>query len=381
MSRSNPLNKTRRNIACWLLLFCLPLLLSGCAAEIERPTLEDLGMVGVIGIDQLDGKKMRVTVSMPQPEQQNAKDKTQTYSTDAQLLHQATMDLSTASERSLSLGQLRVVLFGEDFARETGLLKSLVHLYRDATVGDKVFVAVVKGKAEDVIKAKYTAKSNISIFLNDLLRPRLATAFSPFTGIHDFIYAATDKVADPMVPYLEQQEHTVKLTKVALFHGDKMYSTMSQQEGKIARLLMNKRIVPDLRLHIVEDVTKSKVNLIISYIQGKCEVKSNGQLKSPVISIKATMRGQIVEYAGNLDLSEGKDVQRIEAAISEEVKRQLTALISRFQKEGIDPVGLGESIRSKHRGPWSEQEWKKRFPQAKFNIVVRTEVISTGTLR
>ncbi|ARU61462.1 hypothetical protein CBW65_10930 [Tumebacillus avium] len=380
MSRRKLLNKTRRNVACWLLLFCLPLLLSGCAAEIERPTLEDLGMVGVIGIDQLDGKKMRVTVSMPQPEQ-NAKDKTQTYSTNAQMLHQATMDLSTASERTLSLGQLRVVLFGEEYARETGLMASLVHLYRDATVGDKVFVAVVHGKAEDVIKAKYTAKSNISIFLNDLLRPRLATAFSPFTGIHDFIYAATDKVADPMVPYLEPQEHTVKVTKVALFHGDKMYTTMTQHEGKIARLLMDRRVVPDLRLHIVEDVNKPLVNLIISYIQGKCDVKSNGQLKNPVISIKVTLRGQIVEYGGNLDLSEADAVKKVEAAISDEVKKQMTTLIGRFQEEGIDPVGLGESIRSKYRGPWSEQEWKKQFQQAKISVNVRTEVVSTGTLR
>ncbi|WP_134703892.1 hypothetical protein [Ammoniphilus sp. YIM 78166] len=199
-----------------LLVMLLVLLNSGCGTVVQRPTLEDFGMIGVIGFDLAEEGRMKVTTAVPQPSEQ-AQEKIQIYQEEAELTREAIGRMSTQSEHTLTLAQLRVVIMSEAFSRERGIKHVLEYLYRSPIVGDNVLLAVAKGSAEEVIKGRYPNKPIVTTFLNDLLRPRNVTGFSSFTTLHDFIYTLTDQVSDPTLPYIERIDHTVQISKLALF--------------------------------------------------------------------------------------------------------------------------------------------------------------------
>ncbi|WP_373462638.1 Ger(x)C family spore germination C-terminal domain-containing protein [Paenibacillus sp. V4I3] len=52
-------------------------------------------------------------------------------------------------------------------------------------------------------------------------------------------------------------------------------------------------------------------------------------------------------------------------------------LIQLFKKEGIDPLGLGDFVRSKTRN-WNEEEWKKEYRTLNVRLNVKVNLTEMG---
>lgn len=363
-----------------ILLFLFLWMISGCATQMEQPALEDVGLIGVMGFDYVDENKMKVTVSVPQPAQ-DAEEKTEIYSVTVNLVHESIMKLSTESERTLSAAQLRVVLFSEKFATKHGIEQIIKHLYRDSVVGDKVFVAVVKGSVEELMTAKYPDKPRIGVYLNGLLHPHMGIAFSPFTTIHDYIFHLSDGVSDPITPYLEKKNSNVKVSKVALFKRGKMVGTMSPEEAKLVSALHFNKDLANIKLKIKEKEMKKPTWILLHFVKNTSKIESNGNLDNPEFNVEISLTANVQEYTGTEDLEKDVHVNGVETAINEVIKKDMEKLLKKFQKIGVDPIRLGEAMRS-HIGKseWSKEVWMDTFPRAQFDIKVQTEIKSTGTL-
>ncbi|MEW9670546.1 Ger(x)C family spore germination protein [Ammoniphilus sp. 3BR4] len=354
------------------------ILLAGCSADIEKPTLEDLGMVGVIGFDYVNEKETKITVALPQPYEQ-AKEKSQVYSTVVQLTQQAPVVLSAVSERSISLAQLRVILISEEYARKTGIHRIMESLYRDPIVGTNVFIAITKGSAESLMKADYPNKPNITVFLNDLLHPRGETAFSPFTTIHNYIYFRTDEISEPMAPYIEKLDSSIRISKIALFKRDKLIGFVAPEEAKIIQGLRQRTKLPDFMVKIKEEEKDSAI--VLNFVNSKVKLKSNGNLQNPELWIHLDLKGSVLEYTGKKDLETQQGIDALEKAVSEKIRNDCYKLLDRFKKLKIDPLSLGDAFRRKHRGTWSKEKWIEAFAKAEIHVQISTEIVGTGTLK
>lgn len=178
--------------------------LTGCSAKVKKIPLEDVGMVGVMAIDYIDENSLKLTVAIPQYSPV-AKEHTQIFSVTTELVSQGIVDIEALSDKKVVLNQLRVVLLNEEFARHGKAREIIKHLFRNAEVGNKVLIAVVKESGEEILKEEYPDKPNINFYLNDLLQPSINTAFNPNTNIHDFVYTQTNPVFDSIVPLLEKR--------------------------------------------------------------------------------------------------------------------------------------------------------------------------------
>lgn len=362
-------------------LFLLLLLLVACDdPNLEEPAIEDLGMVGVMGFDYEDEENVRVTVTLPQP-RHDAEEQEQIYSTVVKLPHQAIMDVSTLTEKVLTTTQLRVVLFSEEFARRVGVRKLIENLYRDPHVGTNVYIAVVKGSVEEMLNGEYNDKPEINNYLNELLTPRIMTAFNPFTTIHDFIFRNTDNVSDPSVPYLEIiGGDSVKITHVALFRGDKMVDKIDPEEAKLIGAMKKRKKLPDFAIMIPGEEQEEEM-LILKFVETRYDVKANGDLNNPEIYVHLYIRGSIVDYDGFRDLSDVDTRQNIEDKISEQLEHKLIMVIERLQELQVDPFGLGESFRIKEPYNWSKERWNESFSRAEITTHIEVRIISTGTIK
>lgn len=371
MMRSKP-------VIVFLLLICT----SACGdPQIDEPVIEDTGMVGVMGFDYVDGKKTRVSVTLPQPHQ-TAEENVQMYSTDVRLPHQAILDVSLLTEKTLTTSQLRVVLFSEEFARKQGLWNILENLYRDPNVGTNVFVAVVKGSVEEALKTPFKDKPEINTYLNELLTPRSITSFSPFTTIRTFIYRNTDNVSDPTTPYIEiVNNNSLKISKVALFKGDKMVDTIDREEGKLVEALKKRRKLADITLEIPSEEHQESDMVILKFVGTRFNRKVGGNIETPELFIHLYVRGSIVDYDGIKDLEILENRENIEEEIARKLEERLTNMIAHFKKIGVDPIGFGESFRIRYPQNWSKEKWLEMFERTNVTNQVEVRIVSTGTIR
>lgn len=365
----------RWRVLCMLLMVTL---LPGCAVEIERPALEDLGMIGVMGFDYMSPNQTKVVVSLPQPSQE-AKEITQVYKTIADLPSEALMALSVKSEKSMSLAQLRVVLFNETYARKVGIRKVVENFYRNPSVGDNVFIAIVKGSVEDLMMAKYENKPEFNKFLNDLLHPRRETAFHSFINIHETMYRLKAGTSDIDMPYLEKQQGDIQITKVALFAEDKMIGFLSQREGKIVQALRERSQLPDMDFSVPEE-GNSRVKIVVNFVSSSAKNKVRGDLDAPLIQINLTIRNRILAYSGQRNLEKPDEWVALEKGLEHEMNREAMKLLRKLQKIGVEPCNLTEHVRARYHGEWNKELARKALANAKFEVHTNIIIIGFGTI-
>jgi spore germination protein len=103
----------KKCICLFLILFITTS--NGCVRRFEQAHLEDFGLVEVIGYDMGKEGKSKVIITYPKTDS-DTEAKTQIYSTEIDVTREALIDISKKSDKSIHFGQLRVVLFSEDFA-------------------------------------------------------------------------------------------------------------------------------------------------------------------------------------------------------------------------------------------------------------------------
>ncbi|WP_235827936.1 Ger(x)C family spore germination protein [Brevibacillus migulae] len=362
-------------------LCLLAALSSGCAVVMERPALEDLGMIGVMGFDYLNPRQAKIVVTLPEPSKE-AKEKTQMYKTIAAFPNEALMTLSPKSEKTMSLAQLRVVLFSEEYARKVGIREVIENLYRNPAVGDNVFVAIVKGSVEGLMGAKYENKPEINQFLNDLLHPRRDTAFHSFLTIHDTIFRLHGETSDLDLPYLEQQQGDIQITKIALFKRDKLIGFLTDREGKINQAIRARLQLPDMNFTITEEDTgKKHVEIVVDFVTSDSKVKVHGGVEAPSFQIDMKIYARVLAYTGRRDLENPDEWVKVEKDLEHELDRQGLELLKKLQKLGVEPANLTDYVRAKYHGEWHKEMAEKAFANAKFAVHTDFVVIGFGTLQ
>ncbi|MBU9720926.1 MULTISPECIES: Ger(x)C family spore germination protein [Bacillaceae] len=365
------------------LYIMLVLLLTGCINDFEQPTIENYGMVGVMGFDMGEEEgHMKVTLTLPQPEK-DAETKVQKFTVEVESPHRAIMEGSTKSEKLLSTAQLRVILFSEEFAREVGVWEVLENLYRDPRVGTNSYLAVVGGgTVEDLLNSDYHDKPDINRYLNQLLKPSTITAFSPFTTIHHFIRHVTSQVSDSLAPYIEKSGDSIKLTKVALFKEDKFISTIEREEAKIVESIKRNRKTSDISYNLPNDGENEGEDsvIVLNFIRSSRNIKTNGDPNNPEIYIYLYITGAVVDYTGKSDLSVHGQRGEVEEKLSNAIEESLLGSLNKFQELRIDPIAIGDNFRKKDRSNWSKEYWNDIFQRANITVHVEPRITSTGTI-
>ena len=359
----------------FILTILCPLFLTGCAEPGKQTSVEDLAMISTISFDVINGEKMRMTVSLPNPSTQSQ----QTYSVDTQLIQEGLVEVSAQADKMVIINQLRTILFSEEFARSGKVAEVIEHFYRNSNVGNNVHLAIVKDRAEDVLKASFSDQPNTDSYLNNLLQSKIHTSFSPFTTLHDFQYTETSPVFYSMVPYLELKKNSVEIVGVALFDRGKMIETISRKQSSLIQALKGTDKLAPLAITIGEGDGKEQVH--IELIKNKVKITSNRNVDSPKLAIQLNLQGALYEYKGNKDLGKTEEYKELEKEISEQVKKDVEDLIGKLRKLEVDPIGFSENFRMYYDGKWTEELTDKIITSVAYKVKVDFNLLNTGALK
>ncbi|MFY0520730.1 Ger(x)C family spore germination protein [Lysinibacillus sp. UGB7] len=355
-------------------------LLVGCSEKEIKVPLEDVGMVGIMAFDYIDEDKTQLTVAIPQYSPQ-AEQNTQIFSVATDLVSNGIVEIEKLSDKKIVFNQLRVVLVNEELARNGDVRKLIQHLYRNAEVGNKVLIAVVKERGEEMLRYKYPDKPNINFYLNDLLQPSINTAFNPNTNIHDFMYEITNPVMDPILPFIDKNNDKIEIKGVAVFKGNTMFEVIKPEEALIIQAIQGRKNLAPLDINMNQGHGEEK--LMIDLIENSVKIKSNKNMKSPKLTIKLKIKGTLSEYKGEREnvLNTTDRLAVLENDVNKALEKDIKKFFDKLNDIKVDPSGLSEYFRMYHHGKWTKDNTREIISKLEVDVQVKTSIISTGTLK
>ncbi|MBA2941070.1 Ger(x)C family spore germination protein [Paenibacillus sp. CGMCC 1.16610] len=278
------------------------------------------------------------------------------------------MDLQL--NRPIKPGKISVLLIGKELA-ERGLADKLDVVLRDAIASRRMYVVIVDGKGKEMLQANFSSNEEKGMYLYNLLDTNVRTGLVPRQNLHDFEYAYLGKGLDPFFPLLTLQPNgQVQISGLALFKDDKYVLSLSEKQMRIMKLLLG-----NVRDGTLETKLENGPYMAIKNIGSKVNYRVGKESKSPKVTINLRLNAEVIDSKG-IALTQ-QEQQRITESFEKDITTTGLELLQLFKKEEIDPLGLGDFVRSKTR-KWNEEAWKEEYQTMNVKLNVRVDLTEIG---
>ncbi|WP_307891683.1 Ger(x)C family spore germination protein [Bacillus swezeyi] len=389
----------RKHIGLFAVLFLTVIVLSGCW---NRRELNELAIVGAMAFDKSDGKQV-ITTQVIDPGQVAAKQgKGQeapviTYQEKGDTVFEAIRRMTTLTARKLYFSHLRVLVIGEEVAKE-GIGDTLDFLSRDHELRPDFFIVVAKDtKAENVLK--------VMTGLEDIPANKLFTsletsekAWAPLMTV-TLDKLISDIVSEGIQPHLtglrllgdgkkgESKENVqeidpdvkLKYSGLAVFKSDKLIGWLNERDSKAVNYALG-----NVRSTIGEvSCPDGKGKAAIEVVRTKSELAVDVKNGSPKGSVQINVEANVGEVQCKLDLMKSKTIAELEKEANKQVKRLMEKALKTAQEEyKVDFFGFGEVLHRSNPYYWKKvrKNWDETFTTMPIDIKTDVQIRRVGTI-
>ncbi|WP_246132103.1 Ger(x)C family spore germination protein [Paenibacillus hemerocallicola] len=375
-------------VVTMLVLGCT--ILTGCW---DRRELNDLAIAVGIGMDR-DGSQVQVTAQIVNPAEVASKKGGGGYSTPVTILSatektffEALRKLTTVAPRRVFASHLRVLIIGEDLARQ-GIEKVMDGISRNHEFRSDFFLIVAKGARADEVLEILTPIEKIPAnkMFNTLEMSERVWAPTVKMPLDRFISDLSDPSKDAVLTGIriegDQEAGRTKgnvgktgdYTKLqysglALFKGDKLIDWLNDEESKGYNYIMDnvKNTVGHLTCPKGDELT-------VEVVRASSKVTGKVAGGKPKIEVHIFAEENVGEVQCEVDLTKTETIEQLEALAEQKLKKIITASIRKAQKHKADIFGFGEAIEDADPKAWLDmkRDWGSRF--AELDVSVRTDV-------
>ncbi|MCZ0755483.1 Ger(x)C family spore germination protein [Anoxybacillus sp. J5B_2022] len=350
------------------LMFIWTFLLAGCKSS---RIVDQVQIIHAMGYDWRNG--MYTGTAIYPTFKQGPMTKPDVLTTESSTTYDLIPRLSSKSALPIEEGKMRLVLFGKSFAKK-GISEIVHSLARNNKVGSHLQLAVAKGDAEELLRI--TAKMTLSdmLYLSNLVEQNIREMNLPNTNLHIFLYNYFGKGRDPFLPYFEKKGNFVKLEGLALFKDDHYVGRIDLRQSFLVKMLLDETKNGVYQMPIAKQKQKGRVLLENLYATSKYSLKKG---KEPVVDIRIHIRAVIRDYPIWLDLPNQQAFALVRKQMEKHLKKDISSLLLYFQKKEIDPLGIGDFVRS-HTRHWNEKVFYEQYRQLTIRPHVKIDIVQTG---
>ncbi|WAA09070.1 Ger(x)C family spore germination protein [Fervidibacillus albus] len=386
----------------FLLVISITFLLTGCWSRSE---LNDLAIVVAIGIDKDEDGEYLVSTQIVNPAEIASQSGSgagtinyspvTTYQTKAHTVMGAMRQLTTISPRKLYVAHIRMLVIGEEVAKE-GIKDILDFLSRDHEFRPDFYITVTKNATAKEVLSVYTELEKIpanklfdslkmseknwaptkGVFLDELMTNLVLDGKEPVltavTVKGDFKIGENQKNVQEMI-----QDAQLKYENIGVFKGDKLVGWLNTEESKGFNYIMGtvENTVGYISCpnggHITKEQKNSKSKITQKMINGK-----------PEIFVNIWTESNIAEVNCEIDLTLDT-IKELEKRGSEEIEQHANRVIEKTQKEfQSDIFGFGELIHRKNPTAWKtlKENWNETFATMPIHVDVNLKFRRFGTI-
>lgn len=330
--------------------------------------LEDVQLIQAIGYDYVDSQEFKVTAGATytppgiQPMPQNV-----SLTAIGRTSKQIRQELQAQSPRPIEIGRVGIIIFNQELAR-TGISDLIDNLQRDPNIGRNVSLVVTNGKSSELLSAESVKDESVSQNIIDIVKQNMERTI-PKINLHHFLFQYRGIGFDPFLPLIEKKEDFIRVSGVALFDEDKLIDTIDLREAYILKVLYEKFRKGSIEIDLNEDKQVSIQNL-----SSNAKYKPERMGSDYKFKISITMDGRVME-GGGLDLTQKKNIEKIEKKSEKMVEKEALALLKKLQKLNVDPLGLEEKLRQN-----GYKDWKKKYSSLQFEVETNIHIVQAGIM-
>ncbi|MFS0599840.1 Ger(x)C family spore germination protein [Peribacillus frigoritolerans] len=352
------------------LILLLISVLSGCMG-VDSKVLDEINLATAIGYDYVDKTHFEAIAVTPlyYPDKTI---KNITYSSKSSLSKDVRDEMNQQSERPIFSGKLEVVLYEKRLAKQ-GIFYLIDTLIRDPSIGTTLKLGIVEGSSKDVLSPQF-GNIDKGIYLSNTIEQNIKTGMLPRTNLHLFLYAYYSEGMDPFLPIVKALDGKVYIKGNAMFNskGEYVYQTTSR-ENVIFKMLYENTTSKEGFSTKIEGREFASVN----NIKTKRSYKISKPMTDTPITIDLEIKAILREYTG--DEVTPKMIKIIEDKMSKDVKERSEKLVRNFQKLHVDPLGIGEQVRTRTRS-WDKKKWDEIYTSIPINVNAKVEILESGVV-
>jgi Ger(x)C family germination protein len=363
------------------------LLLTGCW---DRREINDVAFVLASAIDK-EGENIRVSVLIPLPGNMGGTGsgggggsggakpfaiKTETGKT----VREAVSKLQFRLPRHLFFGHRRVIIIGEDLARQDGVATIIDAVTRIPENRLTAFIAISEGKAIDLLNAD----TRLERFSAESMRELLQSEASVRISLKDVISKIIAVGEDAFFPYVEkiktkvkgQESEDVMIEGFVLTHDGKMKGIVKGNAAIGLRLLNQHFRKYDETFNDENNYLTVAINQAVVSIK---PVLQNGNLS---FRIHSMVKASITEDRDlNRNYDDYKQRKQTEQVVAQRVVDNIKLAIQQMQRTNSDAIGFGLYAYRAYPQLWTKQyrkEWDSIFPETKFEVTATVNLFRLG---
>ncbi|WP_240689117.1 Ger(x)C family spore germination protein [Ammoniphilus sp. YIM 78166] len=343
------------------------LFLSGCS---DQTIINEIQMIDSIGYDKHEGKIIG-TVIYPRFEEKG-KVNLNMFHTESDSSQDILPRLNTKSDLPIEIGQVRLALFGKEFAIQ-GIDTVVKSFELNPKVTSRMQLAVAEPTAETILKS--SLELNIPFHTAHKITQNMDNGNLPKMNLHLFLEYYYGEGRDPFLPYLIKEKNEIKIDGLALFKRGEYIHHINMKQSFLLKMLLDGTQNGVYKVKINENKTEGFI--LLKNLDAKARYTIGNIDPIPNITIHLSMNVKIQEVPTWVHLTDNKEVQKIEKIIEDHINKEILQLISLFQEYNVDPLGLGDRVRAKSRN-WDYKHFQVIYPQLKKTVNTKVKIIQTG---
>lgn len=355
--------------------------LVGCT---EQKILERLSLATLIGYDTGEGENITTTAIIRQvnPEFESDVD---TISATARTSKGTREQVSMQVSKKVTVGQLRVVLFGDELAT-AGIKQSIYTLLMNPEISNGVYLGVVEGEAKPFLEYQYENITDISQHIFNLLEHNIERENSISSTLHEIgrdYYSPTRQIVMPMI---KRKENLIEITGVAFFRKERMVGRLPAKDIFYVKMIRDgfEKGTFELVLDgenfesVSTDETPEELAIALDAIKTKKKIKLIDQ-NTPEYDLNFKISVRLTEIDASIHTGDKKTLGMLEKEINKKMESELSRIIQFTQEINSDVFGFGEHFESKVRdATLTAEELDEMYPNMKVNVQVKSEIIRDG---
>lgn len=385
---------TKLKLVLWLISVFILMTVTGCWNRIE---LNELAVSVAMGIDK-KGNQFLISHQVVNPGAIASKGGAS--STDAPItlfqetgstIQEAVRKLTTKSTRKIYASQLRILIIGEELARE-GLGEVLDHISRDHSFRKDFFVVVARGtNAENILKI-YTPLERIPAIKMQGTLETSSEAWGPTVAVKmdqfmsDLISKGKEAVVTGIGVTGSQEKGKTKenveqiepmamlqFNGIALFKKDKLVGWLDEDESKGYNYTQGEIKSTTVAFSCPQGEKDISVELLRTQENTRFKEKN----EKPQIDVNIRVEGNVAEAQCDIDLSKTEGINNLEKLTEQDIKQSIEAALKAAQKNyQSDIFGFGDVINRNDPKYWNEvkADWDKEFQDLQVNVKVKADI-------
>ncbi|MGE7612970.1 Ger(x)C family spore germination protein [Paenibacillus sp. NPDC101420] len=372
-----------------IMLICLLVLslTSGCW---DNKELDEYGYVQAVAIDQGEDDRFMITTHFYNPSTKiemgqsgNPASKGINISTSGETFFEAIREIPAKFGRKAKWDHMRVILIGEQLARNLNIREVLDFFSRDQEPRGTVLPLIAEQAAAPFL--------DVSPFIEQTIGQqykRMETSGALYAAKTSKIplYELAIQMCSPsntsVLPYLHKTsvDNKAIISGLALIQDGKMVELLKEKDTEAFMMLMDRYIYGALEFpctNETENALRKKESLeVLTFNSKLTPTVNNGSVS---VGVKIAIEGTIGELRCS-HLKTSKDMKQFEQRIVAQVEQQVKHTTDFFKTKKVDALGIGNQIYQRNPQQWKQLEpvWKEKIAQTEFDINVEVKVLSTG---